>query len=138
MATVTVTASDPGGLTASLSASVTVEAANRAPVATGSVPAQSLTAGQSVQVDVAPFFSDPDGDALTYSASSSNTGIATASVSGSIVTLTALATGSATATVTARDPQGLEAEQSFTVTARGDGKRRSRGARCVLRRDWRR
>ena len=116
MATVTVTASDPGGLTASLSASVTVEPANRAPVATGSVPAQSLTAGQSVQVDVAPFFSDPDGDALTYSASSSNTGIVTASVSGSTVTLTALATGSATATVTARDPQGLEAQQSFTVT----------------------
>ena len=89
---------------------------NRPPVATGSVPAQSLTAGQSVQVDVAPFFSDPDGDALTYSASSSNTGIVTASVSGSIVTLTALATGSATATVTARDPQGLEAQQSFAVT----------------------
>ena len=79
---------------------------NRPPVVSGSLPAQSLTVGQSVQVDVTQFFSDPDGDALTYSASSSDTGIATASVAGSTMTLTAVAAGSATATVTARDPQG--------------------------------
>ena len=114
--TVTVTASDPGGLTASLSASVTVGQANRAPVATGSVPAQSLTVGQSVQVNVAPFFSDPDGDPLTYTASSSNTGIATASVTGSTVTVTGIAAGTATVTVTASDPGGLTASLSASVT----------------------
>ena len=32
-----------------------------APVAVGSIPAQVLTAGQTVTVDVTPFFSDPDG-----------------------------------------------------------------------------
>ena len=116
MATVTVTGVAAGGLTASLSASVTVEPANRAPVATGSVPAQSLTAGQSVQVDVAPFFSDPDGDALTYSASSSNTGIATASVSGSTVTVTGVAVGMATVTVTGVAAGGLTASLSASVT----------------------
>ena len=41
---------------------------NRPPVATGAVPAQSLSVGQPVQVDVAPFLSDPDGDALTLTA----------------------------------------------------------------------
>ena len=116
MTTVTVTASDPGGLTASLSASVTVGQANRAPVATGSVPAQSLTVGQSVQVNVAPFFSDPDGDPLTYTASSSNTGIATASVTGSTVTVTGIAAGTATVSVTASDLGGLTASLSASVT----------------------
>ena len=106
-ATITVTARDPGGLTAALSANVAVEPANRAPVVTGSVPTQSLTAGQSVQVNLAPFFSDPDGDALTYTAASSNTAIVTASVSGSTVTITAASVGSATITVSAADPGGL-------------------------------
>ena len=99
---------------------------NRPPVATGSVPAQSLTAGQSVQVDVAPFFSDPDGDALTYSASSSNTGIVTASVSGSTVTVTGVAAGMATVTVTASDPGGLTASLSASVTVEAANRRRWR------------
>ena len=114
-ATITVTARDPGGLTAALSANVAVEPANRAPVVTGSVPAQSLTAGQSVQVNLAPFFSDPDGDALTYTAASSNTAIVTASVSGSTVTITAASVGSATITVSAADPGGLSASLSASV-----------------------
>ena len=114
-ATITVTARDPGGLTAALSANVAVEPANRAPVVTGSVPTQSLTAGQSVQVNLAPFFSDPDGDALTYTAASSNTAIVTASVSGSTVTITAAIVGSATITVSAADPGGLSASLSASV-----------------------
>ena len=114
-ATITVTARDPGGLTAALSANVAVEPANRAPVVTGSVPPQSLTAGQSVQVNLAPFFSDPDGDALTYTAASSNTAIVTASVSGSTVTITAASVGSATITVSAADPGGLSASLSASV-----------------------
>ena len=114
-ATITVTARDPGGLTAALSANVAVEPANRAPVVTGSVPTQSLTAGQSVQVNLAPFFSDPDGDALTYTAASSNTAIVTASVSGSTVTITAASVGSATITVSAADPGGLSASLSASV-----------------------
>ena len=114
-ATITVTARDPGGLTAALSANVAVEPANRAPVVTGSVPTQSLTAGQSVQVNLAPFFSDPDGDALTYTAASSNTAIVTASVSGSTVTITAASVGSATITVSAADPGGLSASVSASV-----------------------
>ena len=115
-ATITVTARDPGGLTAALSANVAVEPANRAPVVTGSVPTQSLTAGQSVQVNLAPFFSDPDGDALSFTASTSNAGVAAATVSGSTVTITAVAAGTATITVTARDPEGLEATQTSSVT----------------------
>ena len=118
-ATITVSASDPAGLTATQSFEATVP--NRAPVATGSIPAQSLTPRQSTQVDLAPFFSDPDGDALTYEATSSNDGVATAAISGDIVTVTAVAEGSATIQITARDPGRLSARQSFGVTVEDDG-----------------
>ena len=46
---------------------------NRAPDRVGSIGDQALTVGgESATVDVASFFSDPDGDDLTYRASSSN------------------------------------------------------------------
>ncbi|MDE0497056.1 MAG: Ig-like domain-containing protein [Acidimicrobiaceae bacterium] len=115
-ATVTVTATDPGGLTATQSAGVTVEAANEAPEAVGTIPAQAMTVGQTATVDVAAFFSDPDGDALTYTAGSSNEAAVTAGLEGSSLTLTAVAVGTATVTVTAADPDGLTALQSAEVT----------------------
>ena len=115
-ATVTVTASDPDGLTATQSAEVTVEAANQAPEAVGTIPAQTITAGQTATVDVSPFFTDPDGDALTYAAESNNTDAVTVSISGSSLTVTGVAAGTATVTVTASDPDGLTATQSAEVT----------------------
>ena len=115
-ATVTVTARDPGGLEATQSAGVTVERANQAPAAVGTVPARTMTVGETATVDVAPFFNDPDGDALTYVAVTSNAAVASVSVAGSTLTVVAVAEGSATVTVTARDPGGLEATQSAGVT----------------------
>ena len=115
-ATVTVTATDPDGLTATQSAGVTVEAANQAPEAVGAIPPRTMTAGQTVTVDVSAFFSDPDGDELTYTAESSDAAVLTASVSGSSLTATAVSAGTATVTVTAADPDGLTATQSAEVT----------------------
>ena len=114
-ATVTVTAADPGGLSATQSVGVTVETPNRAPTPSGSIPAQSLDPGQTATLDVAQYFSDPDGDALGYAATSSNAGVVSASVSGSTLTLTAVAVGAATVTVTATDPHGLSATQRVGV-----------------------
>ena len=95
---------------------------NRAPLATGSIPAQTLSVGgRAASVDVAQYFTDPDGDALTYTASSSRTDIATAAASSSTVTLTPVAAGTATVTVTARDPDGLSATQSMAVTVQAAG-----------------
>ncbi len=115
-ATVTVTAADPEGLTATQSAEVTVEAPNQAPEAVGAIPAQAMTEGDEVVVDVSPFFSDPDGDELTYTAESSDAAVVAASVEGSSLTVTAVAVGTATVTVTAADPEGLTAAQSAEVT----------------------
>ena len=89
---------------------------NRSPVTTGTIPARTLSPGGTATVDASGYFSDPDGDALTYSAASSNASVAGASVSGSAVTITAVAQGSATITVTARDPGGLTASQEARVT----------------------
>ena len=93
-----------------------MEAANQAPEAVGAIPPQTMTAGQTATVDVSPFFSDPDGDALTYTAESSDAAVLTASMSGSSLTVTAVSVGTATVTVTASDPDGLTATQSAEVT----------------------
>ena len=90
--------------------------ANRAPAAVGTIPAQEIEFGESAAVDMSQYFSDPDGDALTYQASSSNAAVVTASTSGSTVTITAVGKGSVTVTVTASDPDGLSAQQNFAVT----------------------
>ena len=93
-----------------------VPAPNRAPEEVGTIPARTLPVGDTATVDVSPHFRDPDGDALTYTAASSNAGVVGVSVSGSAVTVTAVARGVGTITVTARDPQGLLAQQLFEVT----------------------
>ena len=82
---------------------------NRAPTAVGSIAAQTIVAGESVTVNVAGNFSDPDGNTLSFAAASSDAAVATASVSGSSVTINGVSAGSATVTVTATDPGGLSA-----------------------------
>ena len=119
-ATITVTATDPGSLTATQTFSLTVNPQNNAPTTNGTIPDETLvTDGETAQntrdLDVSGYFSDPDGDTLTYTASSSDTAKATVSVSSATVTLTAVATGTATITVTATDPGGLTATQTFSL-----------------------
>ena len=114
VATVTVTAQDPGGMSAQLTFTVTVP--NQAPVAVDAVPAQSIFVGDTASVDVSAYFNDPDGDALSYSVANSDATAVSASVAGSVVSLTAITQGMSTVTVTARDPDGLSAEQSVAVT----------------------
>lgn len=89
---------------------------NRAPVSVGSITDLELVAGgEAGTVDVAPYFSDPDGHDLSYSASTSDAEVAIASVSGNSVTVAPVAEGTAEVTITARDPGALSAEQTFTV-----------------------
>ena len=89
---------------------------NRSPVAQGTISAKTVKVGEGVSVNASSYFTDPDGDALTYTASSSRTSVATASVSGSTVTVSGVAAGSATIRITATDPGGLSATQTFSVT----------------------
>ena len=115
-ATVTVTARDPGGLSATQSISVTVEAVNQAPVAEGTIDDLGLVVGADTTVDVTGSFSDPDEDELTYAATSDDTTVVTVATDGAMVTVTAVAAGTANVTVTATDPGELSASQEFAVT----------------------
>ena len=118
-ATVTVTARDAGGSngTAMQTFVVTVgPAANRPPEAVGVLAPLTLGVDDAaVTVEVGGAFRDPDGDALTYGAASSAIQVATARATGAQVTLTAVSAGTATIEVTATDPGGLSATQSFLV-----------------------
>ena len=88
---------------------------NRAPTAAAAIPDQTLIEGQTVSADIAGAFTDPDGDALNYAATSSDAGIAAASLSGTELSVTGVAAGAASITLTATDPGGLSASQSFAV-----------------------
>ena len=113
-ATVTVTARDPGGLTAEQHFEMTVP--NRTPLPVGTIADRENYVGDTLEIDAAAHFTDPDGDPLEYAAASSDTTRAVVAVSGGRVAVTGVAVGNATVTVTARDPEGLSAEQAFEVT----------------------
>ncbi len=113
VASVTVTARDPGGMAVEFEFAVRVP--NRAPVVTDSVPEQSLFVGDTVQVNLAAHVADPDGDELTYEASSSASATASVSVAGSVVAVVGVSQGAASVTVTARDPGGMAVEFDFAV-----------------------
>ena len=104
---------------------------NRRPEAAGALSAVTLRVTDgAVSVDVSGAFQDPDGDPLTYAASSSAPGVAAVEMAktagsagaggpaGSTVTVTPLAAGETTVMVTATDAAGSggTATQSFRVT----------------------
>ena len=89
---------------------------NRAPVAVGSIPAVTVAVDGTAVVDAAGYFSDPDGDGLSYAAVSSDPALATVAVTGSAVTVAGVAKGAATVTITASDGGGGTAQQGLAVT----------------------
>ena len=91
--------------------------ANQAPRAVGAIPAQDLGATDTARVDLSQYFTDDDGDQLTYSATSGSAFIS--SVAGSILSIIGRARGQGTLTATARDPDGLSATQQASVNVRG-------------------
>ena len=117
-ATITITATDPVGASAMQAAVVSVKTA---PAPDSIPPTHDMVVGNHVELDFSTFFTDEDGDELTYTAVTSNAAVATASVDGSVVTTTAAdaianAAGTViTLTVTATDPAGLSAEQEAMV-----------------------
>jgi hypothetical protein len=90
-------------------------------VAVGTIPGHNVDVGGTATVPVAGYFSDPDGDQLTFSGTSSNPAAATVSLDGATATVTGVARGSAVVTVTATDPDGLQANQGFNVTVGQSG-----------------
>ncbi len=107
---------DMDGLADTASVEVTVTPVNDGPAAVGTIPDQALDeGGGEVTVELTPFFSDIDGDALAYSAESSDAEVVTATVSGATLVLAPVVYGDAVVTVTATDPGGLAATQRVAV-----------------------
>jgi hypothetical protein len=90
---------------------------NRPPQAQGMIASPMVDVGSAVSLSIRDYFTDPDGDVLTYSASSSAE-IVSVSVSGDTLTIVGVSKGTAAVTVLAADPDGATAEQTVTVTVR--------------------
>ena len=114
-ATITISATDPGQLSAEATVTVAVVQGNRAPRTEGTMDDYDMERGESVTVDVSEYFTDPDEDELTFSASSDKETVATVEMSGSMLTINAIGSGRAKLTVTAADPDGASVDQSPEV-----------------------
>ena len=91
---------------------------NRPPAAVGTLADQIVPVDGTALMDVRRAFWDPDGDPLTYEATSSAPAVAAVEVAGSTVTVRAGAVGAAAVTVAATDTGGSNtaATLAFRVT----------------------
>ena len=110
-ATIIVTAADSDGLQGQQRFGVVVP--NRPPRAAGSIGTRRVNVGESVVIDLAPRFEEPDGQSLTFDVTPADRAVAGVALSGSRVTLVGLTKGLTNVTVTATDPGGLAAVQVF-------------------------
>ena len=117
--TITVTATDPSGLETLQSFEVTVlMAPNRPPGITATLPDLDLEEGEDHMLLLSRFFSDPDGDALTFSTTSSDETRVQLDSSADTIWIKGASEGSARVTATATDIPGLSTAQAFDVTVR--------------------
>ena len=86
---------------------------------TDAVPPQPLALGADAALDLSAHFADDQ--TLFYDVHSTDVDVVRASVAGDILTLMPVTSGRATITVTARDPDGNTAVQSFSVVVSEDG-----------------
>ena len=113
-AMMTLTATDPGGESASHEALVAVP--NRDPVVTAEIPEQQLKVDETVVVDLFAHFQDPDGDLLSFAVSVSAPDRVRAEEAEGLLQLTGLATGGSQVTVTAEDGFGASVSTVFAAT----------------------
>ena len=91
--------------------------ANMAPTASSDIADVETTDDMMPgAMDLSMYFSDADGDTLSYEAESDNEAVATASVEGNMLTINIMGVGEANITVTASDMYGGSVMQSFMVT----------------------
>lgn len=95
-----------------------LESKNQAPIANNPIRDHIKSVGDGPITGYLPgHFSDPDGDSLSFTASSSATSVATVGIaSNGVITVTIVGAGTATISITATDPGGLSVTDDFTVT----------------------
>lgn len=112
--TITITATDPGGLSATEMFRVIVP--NRMPVLVKPLRQLDKKVGQKVRVDLPGHFTDPDLEVLTYEAWVTDASVAAVRRTGGTVIVEALAPGSTVLVARAADPAGLAAVDSADVS----------------------
>ncbi|MCE2398914.1 MAG: hypothetical protein J4F34_07770 [Gemmatimonadetes bacterium] len=117
-ATLMLTATDPGGQSASHEAQITVP--NRAPQATAEIPAQTVGEGEGAEITLTDHFEDLDGDPLTFGAETEDPELVETEVAGSVLRITGLSSGLAQVVAIATDEYGESVSQRFPVTVTGD------------------
>ena len=130
--TLTVTATSPDGRRETRRFAVTAPAPLAPPEAIDRIPDLSLSAGESVRIDLSGKFRDPDDGSLSYAAETSDSAVATATTEGDALIVAGWAPGVATLTLTATDPDGLSARLSFEVKVAPALRSRWGGWRSVL------
>ena len=117
-----VIAADDGNLSAEIAVIIRVGNVNETPVVETVIQDRTVVESDGVdQFDVSAYFSDPDGDALIFTASSSDSDVARVGLVGVTLAITPVGIGTATVEVTATDPDGLRIDQSFVVNVVVEG-----------------
>ena len=119
--TVTVRATDPGGKSATQEMAVTVLPPNNAPVAAATFADHVLQIDDNpLGIDVTAYFSDPDGDEMRFTATSSEEAVATVSIRDGMLTVVPVGAGETIITVTAIDVVGAAYSMTFMVTVQAN------------------
>ena len=114
--TIIVTADDGSGITTSDEFSLTVNDVNEAPVVANAIDDQSTAEGfGTTGISYGDVFSDPDGDDLTITVSSSNENVVTVALSANNqILINEVGVGESAITVTADDGRGGSVSDTFT------------------------
>ena len=117
-ANVTITANDGnGGTVDNVFGVVVSEPANNSPVVANAIEDQEFEEGfASATIDVSDVFSDSDGDVLSFTASSDDTGVVAVSVTDNTLTISEVGIGTANILVAADDGNDGFASDLFQVT----------------------
>ena len=92
---------------------------NNPPEAGQAIGDQATQAGAALEIELSDAFDDPDGDDLGHAAESSDEAVASVEVDGDTLRVRGVGEGTAQIKVTATDPDGRSASQTFTVTVTG-------------------
>ena len=95
------------------------EPENRAPEASGAIPALALEVTDTVTVELSRYFSDADGDQLRYTGFALDQSALTVAVDGSVLEVAGEKRAKTVIAVNAIDPDGLSTSQRVDVTVDG-------------------
>ncbi len=113
--TITITADD--GFGGSVSDAFSFSVNNNAPTVANPIIDENVDQGfETTSINLAEVFADPDGDELTFTATSNNTDVATVAVTEATLTISEVGIGTTTISISTSDGNGGSVADEFTFT----------------------